>query len=106
MGGQPAVRLQARRGQIQEQNEQSKADRRHQRIQSRRPRLLERGLEIAASPAPLASLKTGPLAALTKRNVPGKMKKLHSKCGSDLIGVFSPRLCPSGGTGRRASFRS
>ncbi len=64
------------------------------------------GLEIAASATPLAPFRTGPLAALTKRNVPGKMKKPHSKCGSDLIGVFSPRLCPSGGTGRRASFRS
>ncbi len=36
-----------------------------------------------------APFKTGPLAALTKRNVAGKMKKPHSKCGSDLIGVLT-----------------
>src|SRR6266568_8941006 len=80
-GGLPGGPLQARPGQVQGQNEQSKADRRHQWLHTGCPRLLDRGLEIAASAARRAAFKTGPLAALTKRNVAGKRKNPNSKLG-------------------------
>ncbi len=71
----------------------------------------------AVFPAPAALPNNRKLSALTKEELPGRMKMLRGMCDSAWVAVthlrshpgpvgVNPRLCPSGGTGRRASFRS